>query len=63
MRRVPFKLSLIAQSVRKECGQEPIEYAHIVALIAFAATARMKSLAAGLNTAFSNVGTTLGSYA
>jgi pilus assembly protein Flp/PilA len=34
----------------------------IVALIAFGATAGMNSLATGLNIAFSNISSTLGSY-
>jgi pilus assembly protein Flp/PilA len=45
-----------------EEGQDLIEYALVVALIAFAATAGMGSLAKALNTAFGNVGTTLSSY-
>jgi pilus assembly protein Flp/PilA len=46
----------------REEGQDLVEYALVVALIAFGATAGMKSLATGLNTAFSNISTTLGSY-
>ncbi len=44
-----------------EEGQDLVEYALVVALIAFGATAGMTSLASGINTAFSNVSTTLGS--
>ena len=43
-------------------GQDLVEYALVVALIAFGATAGMQSLAGGLNTAFSNINTVLGSY-
>ncbi len=43
-------------------GQDLVEYALTVALIAFGATAGMQSLAAGLNTAFTNITTVLGSY-
>ena len=46
----------------REEGQDLVEYALVVALIAFGATAGMKSLATGLNTAFSNISSTLGSY-
>ena len=46
----------------REEGQDLVEYALVVALIAFGATAGMKSLATGLNTAFTNISTTLGSY-
>jgi pilus assembly protein Flp/PilA len=45
-----------------EEGQDLIEYALVVALIAFAATAGMKSLSTAINLAFTNIGTTLGSY-
>ncbi len=46
----------------REEGQDLVEYALVVALIAFGATAGMKALASGLNTAFSNVSSTLGTY-
>jgi pilus assembly protein Flp/PilA len=46
----------------QEHGQDLVEYALVVALIAFAATAGMKALATGMNTAFSNVSSKLGSY-
>jgi pilus assembly protein Flp/PilA len=46
----------------REEGQDLVEYALVVALIAFGATAGMKSLATGLNSAFKGVSTTLGSY-
>ena len=42
-----------------ESGQDLIEYALVVALIAFAATAGMSTLAVGINTAFSNIASTL----
>jgi pilus assembly protein Flp/PilA len=43
-------------------GQDLVEYALVVALIAFGATAGMKSLSAGLTKAFQGISTTLGSY-
>jgi pilus assembly protein Flp/PilA len=43
-------------------GQDLVEYALVVALIAFGATAGMKALSTGLNTAFSNISSKLGSY-
>jgi pilus assembly protein Flp/PilA len=43
-------------------GQDMVEYALVVAMIAFAATAGMKSLAAGINTAFVHINTTVGNY-
>jgi pilus assembly protein Flp/PilA len=45
-----------------EEGQDLIEYALIVALIAFAATAGMSSLAGSINNAFSSAGNTLTTY-
>ncbi|HEY1212776.1 MAG TPA: Flp family type IVb pilin [Bryobacteraceae bacterium] len=58
-----FELNKIAVSVRaallKDEGQDLIEYALVVALIAFAATAGMNTLATDINTAFTNIGTTL----
>ena len=43
----------------REEGQDLIEYALIIALIAFAATAGMGTLAKDINNAFTNIGTTL----
>jgi pilus assembly protein Flp/PilA len=40
-------------------GQDLVEYALIVALIALAATAGMKTLASDLSAAFSSVGSTI----
>ena len=47
---------------KDEAGQGLVEYLLILALIAFAATAGMGSLASGLNSAFSAVGSILGAY-
>jgi pilus assembly protein Flp/PilA len=43
----------------REEGQDLVEYALVVALIAFGATAGMKSLATGISTAFTNISTAL----
>jgi pilus assembly protein Flp/PilA len=48
-------------SSRQE-GQDMVEYALVVALVAFGASAGMKALATGLNTAFKNISTNLGNY-
>ena len=45
-----------------ERGQDLIEYALVVALIAFAATAGMNTVANKINTAFSNIGNKLTTY-
>jgi pilus assembly protein Flp/PilA len=50
------------QILLDEEGQDLIEYALVVALIAFAATAGMSSLAIAINTAFTGIGTTLTGY-
>ena len=57
-----LKLSVMLQILKDENGQDLIEYALVVALIAFAATAGMNTLAQDLNTAFSNIGTKLTGY-
>jgi pilus assembly protein Flp/PilA len=57
-----LKLSVMLQILKDENGQDLIEYALIVALIAFAATAGMSSLAGSLNTAFSHIGTKVTTY-
>jgi pilus assembly protein Flp/PilA len=50
------------QVLLEEDGQDLIEYALVVALIAFAATAGMTSVANAINNAFFSIGTTLSSY-
>jgi pilus assembly protein Flp/PilA len=57
-----LKLSVMLQILMDEKGQDLIEYALVVALIAFAATAGMGSLATAINTAFGKMGTKLGTY-
>jgi pilus assembly protein Flp/PilA len=52
----------IQNKLQSEEAQDLVEYALVVALVAFAATAGMKSLATALNTAFVNIGTTLTTY-
>jgi pilus assembly protein Flp/PilA len=61
----PMKKALVSASrmlqnlMSSEDGQDLIEYALVVAMIAFAATAGMGSLATDINTAFTNIGTSL----
>jgi pilus assembly protein Flp/PilA len=43
----------------EETAQDLVEYALVVALIAFGATAGMKALGTGINTMFSHISTTL----
>jgi pilus assembly protein Flp/PilA len=46
----------------EERGQDLIEYALVVALIAFAAAAGMTTVATKINAAFTNIGTKLTTY-
>ena len=47
---------------KDEAAQGLVEYVLIVALVAFAATAGMTTLASGLNSAFTRIGSVLGTY-
>jgi pilus assembly protein Flp/PilA len=57
-----LKLSVMLQILKDENGQDLIEYALVVALIAFAATAGMSTVAADINLAFTNIGSKLTTY-
>jgi pilus assembly protein Flp/PilA len=60
MKNKMLLLSLKLQDfVTREEGQDLIEYALVVALIAFAAIGGMNTLATKINNAFVNIGTTL----
>jgi pilus assembly protein Flp/PilA len=67
MRNTLLKLYVKAQIMRdalnNESGQDLIEYALVVSLIAFAAIAGMNVLATDINTAFGNIGAKLASTA
>lgn len=60
-----MKNSILMLSVKlqdfltREEGQDLIEYALVVALIAFAAVTSMQTLAKDINNAFVNIGTSL----
>ena len=54
-----WKLSVMLQILKDERGQDLVEYALVVALIALAATAGMSTLASDINGAFSTVGSKL----
>ena len=61
MNNLLLKLYVKFQELKNhEEGQDLVEYALVVALIAFGATAGMTSLAPGINTAFSYVSSQLG---
>jgi pilus assembly protein Flp/PilA len=48
--------------ISDEQGQDLIEYALVVALIALAATAGMSTVATDINAAFTSIGATLTTY-
>ena len=60
------KIQILRDSLRRmvadEGGQDLIEYALVVALIAFAAAAGMSTVATKINDAFTNIGTKVSTY-
>jgi pilus assembly protein Flp/PilA len=55
-----WKLSIKIQNIlKRDEGQDLIEYALVVALIAFGATVGMGTLASDINVAFNKIGSTL----
>ncbi len=61
--RLFVKLQALGDSfVRDESGQDLIEYALVVALIALAATVSMKAVATSISGAFTSVGSKLTTY-
>jgi pilus assembly protein Flp/PilA len=55
-------LTLLNRLHRDEAGQGLVEYALILALVAFAAVVAMQTLAADINNAFTGIGSLLNSY-
>jgi pilus assembly protein Flp/PilA len=55
-------MNLMKRLWKEEEGQDLIEYALLVALVALAATVGMNSLAGAINGAFSTVAIDLGTY-
>ncbi|MGA2169195.1 MAG: Flp family type IVb pilin [Terracidiphilus sp.] len=47
--------------MNREEGQDLVEYALVVALVAFGATAALHTLGVGLNSVFTNISSTLAS--
>jgi len=70
MRNITLSLYVRLQNLRSSLGnlaadrrgQDLIEYALVVALIAFAAAAGMTTVATKINAAFTNIGTKLTTY-
>ena len=62
MNDLMLKLFVKVQSLMvREEGQDLVEYALVVALVAFGATAALKTLGSGLNSAFTTISQTLAS--
>jgi pilus assembly protein Flp/PilA len=59
---IMFALNALARLHDDESGQGLVEYLLILALVAFAATAGMSTLASSLNSAFNAIGHILGTY-
>jgi pilus assembly protein Flp/PilA len=60
MNNMLLKLYIKFQELKNgEQGQDLVEYALVVALIAFGATAGMSALATGINTAFTKISSVL----
>ena len=57
-----FVCNFLARLHKDQEGQGLVEYLLILALVAFAATAGMGSLASYLNQAFSSIGSLLNAY-
>jgi pilus assembly protein Flp/PilA len=53
------KAQIMRDALKDESGQDLIEYALVVSLIAFAAIAGMNVLATDINAAFTSIGTRL----
>jgi pilus assembly protein Flp/PilA len=61
--RITNRLENALIRLRKdEAGQGIVEYMLIIALVAFAATAGMSSLASGVNSAMTKIASVLGVY-
>jgi len=56
------KIQVLADCLRDEDGQDMVEYAIVMGLIALGATAAMKTLATSIGTGLGNIGTKLGTY-
>lgn len=62
MNQLMLKMFVKIQTLMvREEGQDLVEYALVVALVAFGATAALKTLGSGLNSAFTSISSTLAS--
>ena len=61
-RGLSVRLRALTGALLGDSGQDLVEYALVLALIALAATVSMKALATTIGTAFTSVGTKLTTY-
>jgi pilus assembly protein Flp/PilA len=59
---ITFALNALSRLHKDESGQGLVEYLLVLALVAFAATAGMSTLSSSLNSAFTQIGSVLGTY-
>jgi len=59
MKNLMYKLNLAIHSLRNDEGQDLVEYALVVALIAFAAVGAMGTLATSINSSFTKINAAL----
>lgn len=57
-----IRMQTLRSFLREEDGQDMVEYAVVMGLIALGATVAMKGLATTIGTAFTNVGASLTTY-
>jgi pilus assembly protein Flp/PilA len=60
--RLYVKLQVLKSAVLDEKGQDLIEYALVVSLVALGAVASMSGVANAIKNAFTKIGTKLGTY-
>jgi pilus assembly protein Flp/PilA len=60
--KVYVKMQALRETLKDESGQDMVEYAIVLGLIAMGAVAAMKTLAGSITTGFGNIGTKLGTY-
>jgi pilus assembly protein Flp/PilA len=62
MKNLLTRMYVTFERMKDESGQDLIEYALVVALIALAATAGMNDVATNINQAFNNISVKLNTY-
>jgi pilus assembly protein Flp/PilA len=60
--KVYVKMQVLTDALKDESGQDMVEYAIVMGLIALGATAAMKTLATTIGTGFGSIGTKVSTY-